>query len=187
MYLKSQFLRLRAETNCPDSGLTPSVQTLLQHATPSQSLSILQVKKRPLPGYGQGRQSVLDEPVTVAAAIQRMKSHLGLNQLRLALGAQQTLESIVSTVAVCAGSGGSVLNGVKADLYITGEMSHHEVLDSVAAGANVILSDHSNSERGFLAVFKKRLEGHLSNSVTVALSRADRDPLEVVRDSVMHR
>uniref|UniRef100_A0A4W5NF63 NIF3-like protein 1 n=1 Tax=Hucho hucho TaxID=62062 RepID=A0A4W5NF63_9TELE len=165
---------------CPDSALTPSVQTLLKHAAPSQSLSILQVKKRPLPGYGQGRLSVLDEPVTVAAAVQQMKSHLGLNHLRLALGAQQTLESTVNTVAVCAGSGGSVLNGVKADLYITGEMSHHEVLDSVAAGASVILSDHSNSERGFLAVFKKRLAVHLSNSVTVALSRADRDPLEVV-------
>lgn len=30
-------------------------------------------------------------------------------------------ESSVSTVAVCAGSGASVLNGVRADLYITGE------------------------------------------------------------------
>ncbi|CAB1312076.1 unnamed protein product [Coregonus sp. 'balchen'] len=157
---------------CPDSALTPSVQTLLRHAAPSQSLSILQIKKPPLPGYGQGRLSVLDEPVTVAAAVQQMKSHLGLNHLRLALGAQRTL--------VCAGSGGSVLNGVKADLYITGEMSHHEVLDSVAAGASVILSDHSNSERGFLAVFKKRLAVHLSDSVTVALSQADRDPLDVV-------
>ncbi|KAK6329210.1 hypothetical protein J4Q44_G00011880 [Coregonus suidteri] len=165
---------------CPDSALTPSVQTLLRHAAPSQSLSILQIKKPPLPGYGQGRLSVLDEPVTVAAAVQQMKSHLGLNHLRLALGAQRTLESTVSTVAVCAGSGGSVLNGVKADLYITGEMSHHEVLDSVAAGASVILSDHSNSERGFLAVFKKRLAVHLSDSVTVALSQADRDPLDVV-------
>lgn len=29
-------------------------------------------------------------------------------------------ESSVCTVAVCAGSGSSVLNGVKADLYVTG-------------------------------------------------------------------
>lgn len=29
-------------------------------------------------------------------------------------------ESSVCTVAVCAGSGASVLNGVRADLYITG-------------------------------------------------------------------
>lgn len=40
----------------------------------------------PLPGHGQGRLSVLDQPVTVATAIQKMKSHLGLSHLRLALG-----------------------------------------------------------------------------------------------------
>lgn len=30
----------------------------------------------------------------------------------------------VRTVAICAGSGGSVLDGVDADVYLTGEMSH---------------------------------------------------------------
>ncbi|KAM6897898.1 NIF3-like protein 1 [Xenentodon cancila] len=166
--------------SCSDSTLTPSVQTLLRHASPSQSLSILKLEKPPLPGHGQGRLSVLDEPVTVAAAIQKMKSHLGLSHLRLALGSGKTLESSVSTVAACAGSGASVLNGVKADLYITGEMSHHEVLDAVARGTSVVLSDHSNSERGFLAMFRERLAVRLPESVTVVVSTADRDPLQVV-------
>ncbi|XP_047464134.1 NIF3-like protein 1 [Mugil cephalus] len=165
---------------CSESALTPSVQTLLRHSTPSQSLSILKLEKPPLPGHGQGRISVLAQPVTVAEAIEKMKSHLGLSHLRLALGWGQTLESSVSTVAVCAGSGASVLNGVKADLYITGEMSHHEVLDAAAKGTSVILSDHSNSERGFLAVFRERLAVRLPGSVTVMVSKADRDPLEVV-------
>ncbi|XP_008300726.1 NIF3-like protein 1 [Stegastes partitus] len=165
---------------CSDSALTPSVQTLLRHSTPSQSLSILKLEKPPLPGHGQGRLSVLDEPVTVATAIQKMKSHLGLSHLRLALGSGQTMESSVSTVAVCAGSGASVLSGVKADLYVTGEMSHHEVLDAAANGTSVILSDHSNSERGFLAVFRERLAVRLPDVVTVMVSKADRDPLEVV-------
>lgn len=62
----------------------------------------------------------------------------------------------------------------------TGEMSHHEVLDAVAMGTNVILSDHSNSERGFLAVFREKLAVRLPDSVTVAVSKTDRDPLEVV-------
>ena len=35
---------------------------------------------------------------------------------------------MVSSVAVCAGSGSSILLGVAADLFVTGEMSHHEVL-----------------------------------------------------------
>ena len=30
----------------------------------------------------------------------------------------------ISTVAICAGSGSGVLKGVKADLYLTGEMGH---------------------------------------------------------------
>ena len=62
----------------------------------------------------------------------------------------------------------------------SGEMSHHEVLDAVAKGTSVILSDHSNSERGFLRVFKERLAARLSDSVTIAISKRDRDPLEVV-------
>lgn len=45
----------------------------------------------PLLGYGQGRLSVLDDPVTVGRAIQKMKSHLGLAHLRLALGVGKTL------------------------------------------------------------------------------------------------
>lgn len=130
-------------------------------------------------------------------------------------------DSSISTVAVCAGSGASVLTGVKADLYITGrssdvyihhhiismipstaqctcfselyyyfisdhlnhfsgEMSHHEVLDAVAKGTSVILCDHSNSERGFLSVFRERLTVRLPDSVTVVVSKVDRDPLEVV-------
>ncbi len=30
----------------------------------------------------------------------------------------------ISTIAICAGSGGSVLDGVAADVYFTGEMGH---------------------------------------------------------------
>ncbi|XP_008312828.1 NIF3-like protein 1 [Cynoglossus semilaevis] len=165
---------------CSDSALTPSVQTLLQHTAPSQSLNILKLEQPPLLGHGQGRLGVLDQPVSVAKAIEKMKSHLGLNHLRLALGFGRTLDSSVRTVAVCAGSGASVLCGVKADLYITGEMSHHEVLDAVEKGTSVILSEHSNSERGFLAVFRERLLLRLPDSVAVVLSKSDRDPLEVV-------
>ncbi|KAL0180428.1 hypothetical protein M9458_025870, partial [Cirrhinus mrigala] len=54
------------------------------------------------------------------------------------------------------------------------------VLDAVSAGTSVILSDHSNSERGFLTVFRQRLTARLDDTTTVAISRRDRDPLQVV-------
>lgn len=54
-------------------------------------LAIFCALQPPLPGHGQGRLSVLDQPVTLATAIQKMKSHLGLSHLRLALGQGKTL------------------------------------------------------------------------------------------------
>ena len=52
--------------------------------------------------------------------------------------------TLVSTIAICAGSGGSMLLGVDADVYFTGEMSHHEVLAAMQSGHNVILCEHSS-------------------------------------------
>ncbi|KAJ0015927.1 hypothetical protein NQD34_014217 [Periophthalmus magnuspinnatus] len=177
---RSENSGIHVSFTCSDLALPHFVQTLLGHTVLSQSLTITKLEKHPLPGHGQGRMSILDQPVTVATAVEKMKTHLSLNHLRLALGVGQTLDSLVYTVAVCAGSGASVLNGVKADLYVTGEMSHHEVLDAVAKGTTVILSDHSNSERGFLSVFRERLALRLPEAVSVLVSQADRDPLQVV-------
>lgn len=53
--------------------------------------------------------------------------------------AEATKDHVIQTVAICAGSGSSVLNPVKADLFLTGEMGHHDVLAAVAQGTSVIL------------------------------------------------
>ena len=49
------------------------------------------------------------------------------------------LAATVRSVAICAGSGASMLLGHPADVYFTGEMSHHEVLAAVASGHHVVL------------------------------------------------
>ena len=89
-------------------------------------------------------------------------------------------DSQISKIGVCAGSGSSVLAGCKADLWITGEMSHHEVLDAVHSGTSVILCEHSNTERGFLYVFATKLSDMLENDVSVQVSIVDSDPLKIV-------
>jgi len=88
--------------------------------------------------------------------------------------------SAVSSVAVCAGSGSSVLAGVQADLYVTGEMSHHDVLNAIHNGSSVILCEHSNTERGFLTVLQQKLGALMDNLVDIRVSECDRDPLEIV-------
>lgn len=83
----------------------------------------------------------------------------------------------MGTVALCAGSGGSVLANVEADLYLTGEMSHHEVLEATQRGIHVVLCNHSDSERGFLKVVGPLIAGP---GLQVKLSQVDRDCLTTV-------
>ncbi|MBW00334.1 NIF3-like protein 1, partial [Eschrichtius robustus] len=129
---------------------------------------------------GMGRLCTLDESVSLATMIEQTKRHLKLSHVRLALGVGKTLESPVKVVAVCAGSGSSVLQGTEADLYLTGEMSHHDVLDAASQGINVILCEHSNTERGFLSDLRDMLGAYLEDKINIIVSEIDRDPLHVV-------
>ncbi|KAJ3571539.1 hypothetical protein NP233_g3693 [Leucocoprinus birnbaumii] len=99
----------------------------------------------------------------------------------------ESRSSPIRTIAICAGSGGSMLVGKQADVYLTGEMSHHEVLAAVAAGKHVILCGHDNTERGYLPILARKLLAELQGSqatdrgatdVEVAVSQADRHPLQ---------
>lgn len=88
---------------------------------------------------------------------------------------------LVSSIAICAGSGGSTLANVSADVYLTGEMSHHEVLEAVSKGSSVILCEHTNTERGYLSeVLKPKLLQLLGDDVVVECSHIDMDPLCIV-------
>ena len=111
--------------------------------------------------------------------VERVKQHLQLAHVRLATS-QSCKEHLITTVAVCAGSGDSVLQATSADLLLAGEMTHHRVLEAVSKGSCVILCDHSNTERGFLREFKEMLHKTLHSGVEVSVSLMDKDPLCVV-------
>ncbi len=89
----------------------------------------------------------------------------------------------VSSVAVCAGSGWDVLQDCDADLFVTGEMSHHNALRVKMLGKCAVTVFHSNSERQFL---RDRLRGQLEARLTergiqseVLVSELDKDPFSV--------
>lgn len=130
------------------------------------------------PENGFGRLCTLKTPVSVSDAVNLVKQRINLPHVRLACARRN--DNMINSVAVCAGSGASILKGVKADLYITGEMLHHDILDAVHIGANVILTNHSDSERGFLKVFALKLAQLLGESVKVSVSLVDNDPLKTV-------
>ncbi|KAK2496715.1 hypothetical protein MC885_008099 [Smutsia gigantea] len=170
----------RISLNCSQQALMQVVAFLSQNREFYQKTEILSLEKPLLLYIGMGRLCTLEESVSLAALIERIKRHLKLSHVRLALGVGRTLESQVKVVALCAGSGSSVLQGTEADLYLTGEMSHHDILDAASQGISVILCEHSNTERGFLSDLRDMLGAHLENKINIILSETDRDPLHVV-------
>lgn len=144
----------------------------------AESLPILPASE---PDFGAGRTLKLSSKITLSEAIAKVKELTHLEHVRLALAKGKRMNDEINSVALCAGSGGSVLKAVTwVDVYLTGEMLHHDVLDAVQKGISVILTNHSDSERGFLKMFKPELEKRLENKVKVLVSKTDRDPLITV-------
>lgn len=136
-------------------------------------------------GAGMGRVVQLKEPITFSELLKRVKSGLGLDHVQVALAPKhKDLESKISSVAVCAGSGASVLRGVDADVHFTGELGHHEALGLIESGTSAIVCGHTNTERGYLKTFQSKLLEELKNQhggeVEVLISETDKDPLEIV-------
>lgn len=126
---------------------------------------------------GAGRLVELAVAISIEQAVERVKAYLGLRHVRVSRAASG--ENIRS-VAVCPGAGGSVFEKVPhADLFLTGEMRHHDVLSRRARGSHVILTDHTNTERGFLPHYGANLTARCPG-LLVTVCQVDADPLEVV-------
>ncbi|XP_055371543.1 NIF3-like protein 1 [Condylostylus longicornis] len=139
---------------------------------------ILPIKSFPEnPNEGIGRILTLNNPTQLKDIIEIIKKHAEIPTVHVAIGNQSNLNSAIRSVGICAGSGASLLKGTKADLYLSGEMSHHEVLDAIQNDISVILCNHSNSERGFLKNFKPQLHLLLDGKCDILISEKDRDPL----------
>mgnify|MGYP001272031504 CR=1 FL=1 len=126
------------------------------------------------PRAGVGRVATI-EARPAEALLGSIRSHLGLTHLRVA----GPLDRTVERVAVCPGSGGSVFSGLRdVDLLLTGEMSHHDVLAWVARGTVVVLTEHTNTERGYLPQLAADLAAGVDGT-QVRVATSDRDPLTV--------
>lgn len=146
---------------------------------PSQRSAIepAAVKRAKVSGEGQGRLLQLRRPAQLTVLLRRIKKHLGVKHLRIA--APAPWPSTIASVAVCPGAGGPVLGEVRADLLLTGEMRHHDVLRAVGRGAVVVLAEHSSSERGYLPRLSRRLRALTGRALAVRIAHEDCEPLVI--------
>jgi putative NIF3 family GTP cyclohydrolase 1 type 2 len=155
--------------------------------------SIVKPMSTPIPpgfgGAGMGRLVEFGHPVNIGRIVEAYAHGLGgLRHVMVAYPKQpqdqeQRPPVAVRSVAICAGSGHEVLKDCNADLYVTGEMTHHAALRLTMLGKSVLTVFHSNSERRFLRkVLQPRLLKLLQeggNPAEVLVSEEDADPFEI--------
>jgi len=124
--------------------------------------------------FGLGRIGKLEKPMQLNRIVERIKKYTGVRTIGI-IGNEKRL---VKTAAVCAGSCGRIINLViaaKADLYLTGELKHHQALAAQEAGLTCLCLSHTVSERFILKKFAKELQKQIKE-VTIKISRKDADP-----------
>ena len=169
---------MRLEMVSTAGALAGVVRALREtHPYEEPAFDVYKLTAPPDERIGAGRIGTLSEPESAGRIVARLGARLGVPAVRLA-GDERAL---VQRVAVCPGSGGSLAEAAAAagaDLFVTGEMTHHDVLASLERQCLVALAGHTETERPYLPVLAKRIAADLG--IEVQVSQHDRAPLAPV-------
>ena len=158
------------------ASLSLAIQALRQfHPYEEPALEVHELCERPRRDMGIGRRILLDHPIQIDGLARKLKKHLGVGYVRVAPAVGKDDRAQVQTIGLCAGAGGSVCELAIDDgceVFITGEMTHHNVVAATARGCTVMLTGHTNSERGYLPKLKEQLV-ELLPKANIAVSTAD--------------
>jgi len=180
---------VRFETIVPADKLEAVIAAMKKaHPYETPAFDVFELYHNP-EKFGLGRIGKLSQPLFIKQIVGRIKNSTGAKAVGLigkgsrSAGVQKRL---VKTAAVCAGSCGSIINSVIAanvDLYVTGELKHHQALAAQEAGLTCICLSHSVSERFILNKFAKQLQKQFEQvrrtsggQVTIKISKKDADP-----------
>jgi dinuclear metal center YbgI/SA1388 family protein len=171
---------VRLEMVCARAALPIALETLRNfHPYEEPAIDVVALEPTPRRAAGAGRRLALDKPATVGELARRLKGFLGCNVVKMST---PWPDRPISRVAVCAGAGADLVAAAVADaceVFVTGELKHHEVVGALNRELAVILGGHTNTERGYMPHLARRLEPLLPG-VKVLVSQRDRDPLTVV-------
>jgi len=171
----------RLEMVCPRAALGLAVATLRElHPYEEPPVEIHPLMARPQRHIGHGRRVTLDQAVGFEEIVDRLKRQLDLRHVQVAIGRDAPPQ--YSRVGLCAGAGGSLMESAldqECQMYFTGEMRHHDVIAAQARGCTVVLTGHTNTERGYLKILRQRMLEHLPDA-NIVVSKRDRDPLRVM-------
>ncbi len=170
---------MRLEMISPQHNL-PEVIAALRTAHPYEepAFDVYGLADAPDAGVGAGRIGTLAKAEPAKDIIARIAKRLGISSMKYADDPAKHIQR----VAVCPGSGGSLAEAAAvagADLFVTGEMTHHAVLGSLERGLSVALAGHTETERPYLPTLAKRIAAEGINH-DIVVAKTDCAPLRIM-------
>lgn len=136
---------IRLETIVPQANLGAVVNAMLSvHPYEEPAFDVFSTERKST-NEGLGRVGDLDASLTLAQFAEKVKRALGIDALRVA----GDLTRMVKRVAVCGGSGADLLDDAimqKADVFVTGDVKHHQALYGAEKGIALIDAGHYATE-----------------------------------------
>lgn len=166
----------RLETIIPEKCLKRALQSMLK-AHPYEEVAYdLYLLANEGKKVGLGRVGYLPEPLTLAEFVSQVKNSLGVKQLRVV----GDLDNQIRKVAVCGGSGGSLVSAAAfkgAQVLLTGDVKYHEARDAEDLALNVVDAGHDLTEQVIIPVLVEYLLQELKEKITVIGLGANAEPI----------
>ena len=84
----------------------------------------------------------------------------------------------IKKIAIVTGSGMSLIDEVKADCFLTGDIKYHDAMEAKARGLSLIDIRHYESERYFNTLLEGLLSEYLKKNKLKAIITASKNPFE---------
>ncbi|MBL0928153.1 MAG: Nif3-like dinuclear metal center hexameric protein [Phycisphaerales bacterium] len=173
---------LRLEMVCGERDLAAVILAARRaHTYEEPAIDVYSLSPPPDARTGPGRAMTLPAPTGLGDVAAALRAGLGNPAVQLAAPAGRE-QAPITRIGVCPGSGGSLAAAARragCDLFITGEMKHHEVLAALDSGLALILAGHTETERPYLPVLAQRLAA-ADSRIRALVSTADRPPLRTL-------
>ncbi|MFW6108638.1 MAG: Nif3-like dinuclear metal center hexameric protein [bacterium] len=170
---------LRVEAVLPRSRVrqvTDAVRAAHSYEEPAIDVYELEPGK---PSLGLGRAGDLPRPAPARRVVDRIKRALGVQRVRVV----GDLRRRVERVGVVGGSGGDyVAHAIRrgCQLYLTGDVSHHQALEAAEEGLVVVDAGHAATEAPAMPVLARRLGERCPDVAFTVIPTPARGPFRIL-------
>ena len=175
---KEEVQEIKIETVVAERDLDSVIQAMKDtHPYEEPAYDIYELKTKS--SYGIGVFGEIDKEVEISKFSLEVKNRLQAHYIRLIKSNEQKIKR----VALCTGSGGSLLEQVSrknVDLYLTGDITYHTALRAKELGLNVLDVEHFDTEKFFVeALYNQLIKLGISKDILVKSKKME-SPFQIL-------